>query len=220
MVRDASSPATVQRSVVRQRTVLVSEKDYGWRSPGVFTPDGLLALADKERLAVFEPVVVNEAFVRRHWDDAGDALGAGAREQLHALVEAVLVLDQQAELQVRVEVVRRDLELAAEGRGRVVTAGMGKAGFIAQKISATFASTGTPSHFVHPAEASHGDLGMIENGDVFIAISYSGASEELVQIVPQIKRRGAKLIAITGKPGSALAREADVHLDAAVAQEA
>jgi arabinose-5-phosphate isomerase len=73
---------------------------------------------------------------------------------------------------------------------------------------------------VHPAEASHGDLGMVEPGDVFIAISYSGASEELLQIVPLVKRRGAKLIAITGKPDSALAREANVHLDAAVAQEA
>jgi arabinose-5-phosphate isomerase len=82
------------------------------------------------------------------------------------------------------------------------------------------ASTGTPAYFVHPAEASHGDLGMIEPGDVFIAISYSGASEELLDIVPLVKRRGAKLIAITGKEDSALAREADVHLDAAVAQEA
>ena len=82
------------------------------------------------------------------------------------------------------------------------------------------ASTGTPAYFVHPAEASHGDLGMIESGDVFIAISYSGASEELLDIVPLVKRRGAKLIAITGKADSALAREADVHLDAAVAQEA
>jgi arabinose-5-phosphate isomerase len=97
---------------------------------------------------------------------------------------------------------------------------MGKSGHIARKVASTLASTGTPAYFVHPAEASHGDLGMIENGDVFIAISYSGASEELVQILPQIKRRGTKLIAITGNADSALAREADVHLDAAVAQEA
>jgi arabinose-5-phosphate isomerase len=82
------------------------------------------------------------------------------------------------------------------------------------------ASTGTPAYFVHPAEASHGDLGMIEKGDVFIAISYSGASDELLEIVPLVKRRGAKLIAITGDAGSALAAEADVHLDARVAQEA
>jgi arabinose-5-phosphate isomerase len=112
------------------------------------------------------------------------------------------------------------VELINSRKGRVVVSGMGKSGHIARKVASTLASTGTPAYFVHPAEASHGDLGMIENGDVFIAISYSGASEELVQILPQIKRRGAKLIAITGKADSALAREADVHLDAAVAQEA
>jgi arabinose-5-phosphate isomerase len=112
------------------------------------------------------------------------------------------------------------IELIYNRRGRVIVSGMGKSGHIARKIASTLASTGTPAYFVHPAEASHGDLGMIESGDVFIAISYSGASEELLQIVPLVKRRGAKLIALTGKPDSALAREADVHLDAAVAQEA
>ena len=114
----------------------------------------------------------------------------------------------------------RAVELIDTRKGRVVVSGMGKSGHIARKIASTLASTGTPAYFVHPAEASHGDLGMIESGDVFIAISYSGSSEELVQIVPQVKRRGAKLIALTGKPDSALAREADVHLDAGVAQEA
>jgi arabinose-5-phosphate isomerase len=112
------------------------------------------------------------------------------------------------------------IELIHGRRGRVIVSGMGKSGHIARKIASTLASTGTPAYFVHPAEASHGDLGMIESGDVFIAISYSGASEELVQILPLVKRRGAKLIALTGNPGSALAREADVHLDAGVAQEA
>ena len=112
------------------------------------------------------------------------------------------------------------VDLIHNRKGRVVVSGMGKSGHIARKIASTLASTGTPAYFVHPAEASHGDLGMIENGDVFIAISYSGASEELVQIVPLVKRRGAKLIALTGKADSALAREADVNLDAAVAQEA
>ena len=112
------------------------------------------------------------------------------------------------------------VELIAARRGRVVVSGMGKSGHIARKIASTLASTGTPAYFVHPAEASHGDLGMIEDGDVFIAISYSGSSEELLQIVPLVKRRGAKLIALTGKPDSALAREANVHLDAGVAQEA
>ena len=112
------------------------------------------------------------------------------------------------------------LELVRKRKGRVVVSGIGKSGHIARKIASTLSSTGTPAYFVHPAEASHGDLGMIESGDVFIAISYSGASNELLEIVPQVKRRGAKLIAITGKEGSPLAREADVHLDASVAQEA
>ena len=105
-------------------------------------------------------------------------------------------------------------------RGRVVVRGIGKSGHIARKIASTMSSTGTPAYFVHPAEASHGDLGMVEPGDVFIAISYSGASEELLDIVPLVKRRGARLIAMTGNADSALAREADVHLDARVAQEA
>jgi arabinose-5-phosphate isomerase len=112
------------------------------------------------------------------------------------------------------------VELIDRRKGRVVVSGMGKSGHIARKIASTLASTGTPAYFVHPAEASHGDLGMIAEGDVFIAISYSGTSDELLQIVPLVKRRGAKLISITGKSSSALAREADVHLDAAVAQEA
>jgi arabinose-5-phosphate isomerase len=112
------------------------------------------------------------------------------------------------------------VDLIHQRKGRVVVSGMGKSGHIARKIASTLASTGTPAYFVHPAEASHGDLGMVEAGDVFIAISYSGASEELLQIVPLVKRRGAKLIALTGKRESALAREADVHLDGGVAQEA
>ena len=112
------------------------------------------------------------------------------------------------------------LQLISNRTGRVVVSGIGKSGHIARKIASTMASTGTPAYFVHPAEASHGDLGMIEPGDVFIALSYSGSSEELLDIVPLVKRRGAKLIAITGNAESPLAREADVHLDAGVAQEA
>ncbi|MFN2644152.1 MAG: SIS domain-containing protein [Burkholderiales bacterium] len=112
------------------------------------------------------------------------------------------------------------LELIAERSGRVIVSGIGKSGHIARKIASTLASTGTSAYFVHPAEASHGDLGMIESGDVFVAISYSGSSEELLSIVPLVKRRGAKLIAMTGEAQSALAREADVHLDVRVAQEA
>ena len=104
--------------------------------------------------------------------------------------------------------------------GRVIVSGIGKSGHIARKIASTLASTGTPAHFVHPAEASHGDLGMVQPEDVFIAISHSGKSEELLSIVPLVKRRGAKLIALTGSADSPLAREADVHLDAGVKREA
>jgi arabinose-5-phosphate isomerase len=112
------------------------------------------------------------------------------------------------------------VSLILERRGRVLVSGIGKSGHIARKIASTLSSTGTPAYFVHSAEASHGDLGMIESGDVFIAISYSGSSEELLDIVPLVKRLGAKLIAITGSSQSALAHQADVHLDAGVAQEA
>ena len=105
-------------------------------------------------------------------------------------------------------------------RGRVVVTGMGKSGHVGNKIASTLASTGTPSFFMHPAEASHGDLGMITADDVVIAISYSGESDEIGRILPIIKRRGAKVVAITGKAGSTLAREADIHLDARVEKEA
>lgn len=112
------------------------------------------------------------------------------------------------------------VELILNSHGRVIVSGMGKSGHIARKIAATMASTGTPAYFVHPAEASHGDLGMITRDDVLLALSNSGESEELLRIVPQIKRQGAKLISMTGVATSTLAREADIHLDAGVAQEA
>ncbi len=112
------------------------------------------------------------------------------------------------------------LNLILSCKGRVIVSGMGKSGHIARKIAATFSSTGTPAYFVHPGEASHGDLGMVTAQDVFIGISYSGESEELLTIVPTLKRQGAKFISLTGNPQSSLAREADVHLNGAVAQEA
>jgi len=112
------------------------------------------------------------------------------------------------------------LQLILHCRGRVVVSGMGKSGHIARKIASTMASTGTPAFFVHPGEASHGDLGMITADDVLIALSNSGESPEVLTILPIVKRRGAKLIAMTGNPASTMAREADVHLDASVAQEA
>jgi arabinose-5-phosphate isomerase len=97
---------------------------------------------------------------------------------------------------------------------------MGKSGHVARKMAATFASTGTPAYFVHPAEASHGDLGMITGADVFLALSYSGESEELLSILPVLRRRGTQIIALTGNPQSTLAKEADVALDGSVAREA
>lgn len=114
----------------------------------------------------------------------------------------------------------RAVALILGRKGRVIVSGIGKSGHIARKLAATLASTGTPAYFVHAAEAAHGDLGMITSEDIVIALSNSGASDELMMIVPQVKRRGAKLIAMTGKPDSPLAREADVHLDAAVSEEA
>jgi len=112
------------------------------------------------------------------------------------------------------------VELILNCGGRVVVSGIGKSGHIARKIASTMASTGTPAFFVHPAEASHGDIGMITREDVMIALSNSGESAELLTIIPAIKRQGAKLIAITGNIDSTLAREADIHLDAHVDQEA
>jgi len=110
--------------------------------------------------------------------------------------------------------------LLMECRGRVVVTGMGKSGHIGGKIAATLASTGTPSFFVHPGEASHGDLGMITRDDAVIAISNSGETSEVLTILPLIKRMGVPLVSMTGKPASTLAKAADVHLDVSVAQEA
>jgi len=115
-------------------------------------------------------------------------------------------------------VAAHDLMLAC--KGRVVVTGMGKSGHVGGKIAATFASTGTPAFFMHPGEASHGDLGMIVGDDVVLALSNSGESDEILRILPLIKRRGARVVAMTGRPQSTLAREADVHLDAGVEKEA
>jgi arabinose-5-phosphate isomerase len=114
----------------------------------------------------------------------------------------------------------RAVAMILQRTGRVIVTGIGKSGHIARKLAATLASTGTPAYFVHAAEAAHGDLGMITAEDVVIALSYSGSSEELLTIVPLVKRQGARLISMTGNAASPLAREADVHLDTAVAEEA
>ena len=148
-------------------------------------------------------------------DTSGHGAIAMAREVLE--IEARAISDLIARLDERFA---QAVELILSCRGRVVVSGIGKSGHIARKVASTLASTGTPAYFVHPAEASHGDLGMIQAEDIFIGISHSGESEELLAIIPLLKRQGAKLIALTGNAQSTLAREADVHLDAGVAQEA
>ena len=105
-------------------------------------------------------------------------------------------------------------------RGRVVCTGMGKSGHVARKIAATLASTGTPAFYMHPGEAAHGDLGMVTDADVLLALSYSGESDELLLLLPALKRQGNTVIAMTGRPQSTLAGEADIHLDVAVPVEA
>ena len=140
---------------------------------------------------------------------------AMARRVLRIEAEAVAALAEKLDAQFT-----RAIELILSCHGRVIVSGVGKSGHIARKIAATLASTGTPAYFVHAAEAVHGDLGMITREDVVIAISNSGESDELLTIVPLIKRQGGRLIAITGNNDSSLAREADVHLDAGVKEEA
>jgi len=114
----------------------------------------------------------------------------------------------------------RACQLMLEARGRVVCTGMGKSGHIARKIAATLASTGTPAFYVHPGEAGHGDLGMITDADVVLALSYSGESDEVLMLLPVLKRQGNPLISMTGRPGSTLATAAEVHLDVSVPAEA
>lgn len=112
------------------------------------------------------------------------------------------------------------VEAINASKGRVISMGLGKSGIICKKISATLASTGTPSFFLHPAEAIHGDLGMIVAGDIVLAVSNSGETEELVRLLPSIKRIGAEIVAISGNPSSSLAKGADYHLSAAISKEA
>ena len=138
-----------------------------------------------------------------------------AREVLNIEASAVQALSERLDGNFL-----RALDVILRCEGRVIVSGMGKSGHIARKIAATMSSTGTPAYFVHPGEASHGDLGMITSTDVIIALSYSGESQELVAIVPAIKRQGAKLISMTGNPASTLAKISDVHLNAAVDKEA
>lgn len=143
------------------------------------------------------------------------ALLARAREVLETEAAAILALRE-----------RLDTAFVAACRcilacdGHLIVTGMGKSGHVGRKLAATLASTGTPAFFVHPAEASHGDLGMIRSGDLIVALSNSGETAELVALLPVIKRLGVVLIAMTGNPASSLARHADVHLDSSVDREA
>jgi arabinose-5-phosphate isomerase len=138
-----------------------------------------------------------------------------ARETLDIEADALMRLKSRLDDRFSLAV-----QMMLNVQGRVVVTGMGKSGHIGAKIAATLASTGTPAMFVHPGEASHGDLGMIQAVDVVLAISNSGESDELVSILPVLKRQGIPLIAMTGGPNSALAKHADIVLDSSVAKEA
>ncbi len=164
--------------------------------------------------------VTHEKNSPQHFDNAA-ALRAVALAQQTLEIEAAAILALKEKLAPSANhAFARATALLLSCSGRVVVSGLGKSGHIARKIAATLASTGTPALFVHPAEAAHGDLGMVTEADAVIAISYSGESDELLAIVPVIKRLGAKLVAMTGRPESSLAKLADVHLDVAVAKEA
>jgi arabinose-5-phosphate isomerase len=151
-----------------------------------------------------------------------DASGLSAESLIHSGRE-VIDIERKAIEALRARI---DQHFVAACRlmfacsGRVVCSGMGKSGHIARKIAATLASTGTPAFYVHPGEASHGDLGMITDADVVIAVSNSGETDELLTILPVLRRQGNPLIAMTGKPESTLARLSDVHLDVSVPAEA
>lgn len=138
-----------------------------------------------------------------------------AREVLHTEANAIIRLAERLD-----DSFTQAIELILSCQGRVVISGMGKSGHIGKKIAATFASTGTPAFFMHPAEAAHGDLGMLTERDVLIALSNSGESDELLALLPALKRKGVPIIAMTGRPQSTLAQEANLHLDAGVEKEA
>jgi arabinose-5-phosphate isomerase len=138
-----------------------------------------------------------------------------ARRVIRLEAEALLALAESVDSSFE-----KAVRMILASKGRVIVTGMGKSGLIGQKIASTMASTGTPSFFLHPGEALHGDLGMIIRGDVVIAISNSGETEEVVRILPIVKRIGAELVSMTGKPSSTLAKAGDVHLNVAIKEEA
>jgi arabinose-5-phosphate isomerase len=144
-----------------------------------------------------------------------DALIAAGRRALAIEAQAITALQGRIDAAFA-----RACELCLEARGRVVVCGLGKSGHIANKIAATFASTGTPAFFLHAAEASHGDIGVVTAGDVVLAISNSGETAELLSLLPHLRRLATPVIAMTGNAGSTLAQASTVHLDASVSEEA
>ena len=138
-----------------------------------------------------------------------------ARKVLRTEADAIIALIERIE-----DNFEKTVENIYECRGRVVVTGMGKSGLVGKKIAATLASTGTPAFFLHPAEAGHGDLGMVTSRDILLAISNSGETEEIVALIPFLKRFNLRLISITGNPTSTLSRTADVNLDVSVKEEA
>ena len=158
-----------------------------------------------------------KAFDRIDMQATAERAVALARTTLQIESDAIVALHARLATD---DSVGRAVALLLQCKGRVVVSGIGKSGHIARKIAATLASTGTPALFVHPAEAAHGDLGMVTSDDAFIAISYSGESSELMAIMPVVKRMGGVLISMTGNPNSSLAQLADVHLDISVEKEA
>ena len=138
-----------------------------------------------------------------------------ARKVLMIEADAVLALTQKLDSGFE-----KAIDIISASKGRIVITGMGKSGLVGKKIAATLSSTGTPSFFMHPAEASHGDLGMVTADDVIIAISNSGETEEIISLIPFLKRFNVTLISLTGNPGSTLARASDVNLDISVREEA
>ncbi|MEG2614697.1 MAG: SIS domain-containing protein, partial [Alistipes sp.] len=138
-----------------------------------------------------------------------------ARQAVHTEMLALKDLEESLDDQFAEAV-----EIILAGQGKTIITGMGKSGLVGRKIAATLASTGTPSFFLHPGEAFHGDLGMISKEDVVVALSFSGETDEILKIVPFIHANGNKLISMTGNPESALAKNSDIHLNVAVKEEA
>jgi arabinose-5-phosphate isomerase len=145
------------------------------------------------------------------------------KDRAIAIAKRVLAIEEQSLQAVQERLgdeFYRAVRIIGDCKGRVVFTGMGKSGHICRKIAATFASTGTPAFFLHPAEGGHGDLGMLLKGDALVVVSYSGETEELVRLLPAVKRLGIPIVCMTGKAVSTMAKRADVVLDISVKEEA